>query len=365
MSAAPQSSPATAVVEQLGLKVTGLHIRGLRAIRSLDLPKDGLGWDGQVPDLMMIGGVNGSGKTTLLEFLTTALESLVRRKEYFTGEEVTGVPARVRLPRELEATEGWVDFLFAVPGASETQFRFIMGSEDFFDDHATGNHFGYRKQGDVIKYVREHSSAPKLASVVAPPSQTGVVYIPCDRDLVTPEEKFKSPGKKSKSWEWVHRWRRPIDWKDSFEAELYDARWEYLNAKEEGKTDSQGAQRLENYNRAFEKFFHGSKSLAWEGAELVVRLRDQSHHTLSELSSGEKQVIMMMGEILQYWRPGSLILIDEPELHLHTSWQTKLWESLIDWQRERGGQVIVATQSNHLFKISEPGTKVLLGGESL
>jgi hypothetical protein len=32
------------------------------------------------------------------------------------------------------------------------------------------------------------------------------------------------------------------------------------------------------------------------------------------------------------------------------------------WQKERGGQVIVATQSTHLFSIAAPGTKVLLGG---
>ncbi len=72
-----------------------------------------------------------------------------------------------------------------------------------------------------------------------------------------------------------------------------------------------------------------------------------------------------MGELLHRWRPGSLILIDEPELHLHESYQTKLWEALFHWQKERGGQVIVATQSGHLFGLSGLGTRVILSRQSL
>lgn len=88
---------------------------------------------------------------------------------------------------------------------------------------------------------------------------------------------------------------------------------------------------------------------------------DGTEHPMIELSSGEKQALLFAAELYRRWKPGSLILIDEPELHFHTSWQTTLWTLLEKWQRERGGQVIVATQSNHLFRIAEPGTTVLLG----
>lgn len=84
-------------------------------------------------------------------------------------------------------------------------------------------------------------------------------------------------------------------------------------------------------------------------------------HPLTELSSGEKQVLIFGAELYRCWRPGSLILIDEPELHMHPTWQAALWLMLERWQKERGGQVIVATQSNYLFGIAEPGTTVLLG----
>jgi len=51
------------------LKIVGLHVEGLRALRRADWPADGMGWGDAVPDMVVIGGVNGSGKTTLLELL--------------------------------------------------------------------------------------------------------------------------------------------------------------------------------------------------------------------------------------------------------------------------------------------------------
>ncbi len=65
------------------IKITKLSIQGLGPIRSLELPEQGLGWDGNFPDIALLGGVNGSGKTTLLEFIFNAFRcwaasSLVR-----------------------------------------------------------------------------------------------------------------------------------------------------------------------------------------------------------------------------------------------------------------------------------------------
>ena len=55
------------------LWLVGMHIRGLRAIKEFDLPRDGLGWRGEIPDLILLAGINGSGKTTLLNFIASCL----------------------------------------------------------------------------------------------------------------------------------------------------------------------------------------------------------------------------------------------------------------------------------------------------
>src|SRR5271157_3630242 len=98
------------------IKITGLHIKGLKAIRSLDLPQDGLGWKDGMPNLVMIGGPNGGGKTTLLEFVARAFHLLV--------EHPAGVP------QELAAQEAWLDFAISDGESDKTNVRFLLGNAD-------------------------------------------------------------------------------------------------------------------------------------------------------------------------------------------------------------------------------------------
>jgi len=42
---------------------------------------------------------------------------------------------------------------------------------------------------------------------------------------------------------------------------------------------------------------------------------------LTDLSSGEQQEVVMLYELLFCVQPGTLVLIDEPELSLHVVWQ--------------------------------------------
>jgi predicted ATPase len=104
-----------------------------------------------------------------------------------------------------------------------------------------------------------------------------------------------------------------------------------------------------------------TKHLVWDHGELFVKIASTgAMHPLTKLSSGENQVIVFMAELLRRWRPGSLILIDEPDLHLHPAWPATLWSTLKSWQEERGGQVIATTQSTSLFGIADHGTTLLL-----
>jgi predicted ATPase len=347
------------------LKIVGLHIRGLKSIKTLDLPEDGLGWNGPIPDFVMVGGINGSGKTTLLEFLATSSEQLGRPTSFEFK----------KVPLELRAEEARIDLHFSIPDLIDERFRFLIGDKSFLDANGKDSWFGFEYHPTIRPAGRFQFGYPdhklsnsrtflfegKKSSVYSSPA---VVYFPSEgRTLISPETRYKFAGKLSERTEFVYRWHPPREWPDSLDARLYAIRWDYLNAKEEGR--DQEANGFEAYSEAFNRFFEGRKRLKWHRAELVVETKGGDIHDLSELSSGEKQVILFMGELLHRWRPGSLILIDEPELHLHESYQTKLWESLIHWQKERGGQVIVATQSDHLFGLSGPGTRVLLSRQSL
>ena len=70
---------------------------------------------------------------------------------------------------------------------------------------------------------------------------------------------------------------------------------------------------------------------------------------LNQLSSGEKQMIIQVYELLFRAQSGTLVLIDEPELSLHMMWQMNYLKNLSQIAQLRGFQCIVATHSPQIF----------------
>jgi ABC-type lipoprotein export system ATPase subunit len=339
------------VEQKPSLKIVGLHVEGLRALRRVDWPTDGNGWNGTVPDMVMVGGVNGSGKTTLLELIAKVAMSL--------ADEVV-------IDREPPTLRARVDFEITTRASGQLVFSVLIGDESLVSHQKINNGLCLVRgaEGYLTNPVGSfwNKTYPMLRSAEFANSDfPSVIYLPANRELYIPEEKYKAAGKLGFVGNFFYRFAAPEKWKDSLEALLYAARWADLNAKEEGHPER--ATHFESYARTFQFFFGDAKRLTWHDGELFVEIADTGAlHPLMKLSSGEKQAIILAAELYRRWRPGSLVLIDEPELHFHTSWQTTLWTMLEQWQKERGGQVIVATQSTHLFRIASPDTTVLLGG---
>ena len=78
---------------------------------------------------------------------------------------------------------------------------------------------------------------------------------------------------------------------------------------------------------------------------------DELHTILSleQLSSGEKQMIIQVYELLFRAQSGTLVLIDEPELSLHMMWQMNYLKNLSEIVRIRGFQCVIATHSPQIF----------------
>ncbi len=333
------------------LKIVGLHVEGLRALRNVDWPADGMGWSGAVPDTVVIGGVNGSGKTTLLELLFGTVRALGRAGTFVWESS--------------RAVNAWVDLLVRGAGLDEV-FRLVVGDADFIAHHRRktslcfvrrGDEWGHGGDGEASTSLKVHKLLASNGERFAATDLPSAIYLPSDRALVIPDEPYKAAGNLRAPPTFTHRFQVPTKWTESLEAVLYAARWADLNALAAGRTEHN----FDVYAEAFSTFFEG-KRLEWEDGELCVRLADGGRHGLDALSSGEKQVVIIVSELLRRWRPGSLLLIDEPESHMHPVWLAKLWDLLKRWQRERGGQLIVATQSTQLFGLADASSRVLLGG---
>lgn len=334
------------------IKLTRLHVEGYRSLRCVRWPEDGLGWDGAVPDTVLVGGLNGSGKTTLLEVIFSVIRFMIAP----SSARSTSEDVRAMLPR-------CALHLSVILGTDEHALRINLptdfrgaGERQYAVNFGPGVNALQMTPEPVLDAVRG-----KLASEFAQPEGPRLLYFPTDRAVLFPETAFKGPGSRQRRGESpIYRYAPPSDWFGSVEAILYDAKWTDLLAISKGKPDPG---HFAAFERVMQRFFAGEKQLYWsDDGALHVKMKDGALHPLEALSSGEKQVLLFAAELVDRWAPGSLVLIDEPELHLHEAWLAALWQLICELQRERGGQVIVTTQSNYLWGLGGLGTHVLLGG---
>jgi len=69
----------------------------------------------------------------------------------------------------------------------------------------------------------------------------------------------------------------------------------------------------------------------------------------SVLSSGEKQLLLLLCNILAAGGEASIFIIDEPELSLNVKWQRKLVSALLDCTRDTHTQFVLSTHSLELL----------------
>jgi predicted ATP-dependent endonuclease of OLD family len=102
--------------------------------------------------------------------------------------------------------------------------------------------------------------------------------------------------------------------------------------------------RLEDIVSNFLK--EGNKALKiTPDGEIKVLLKNGKYANVYELSSGEKQIIIMIAHLIfeEDQRPSGIFIIDEPELSLHIAWQLIFVDSIIEASPKT--QFILATHS--------------------
>ena len=82
---------------------------------------------------------------------------------------------------------------------------------------------------------------------------------------------------------------------------------------------------------------------------LLAVANDQKWLDLSDLSSGEQNVIVMLYYLVFEYKKNKLLLIDEPEISLHVAWQYQYIEELEEILELNDGQAIIATHSPQII----------------
>jgi len=123
-------------------------------------------------------------------------------------------------------------------------------------------------------------------------------------------------------------------------------------------------ERLDDYIKLLNEF-HESKDFTLQDSKVggLAILKDDKQILLTQLSSGEKQLIILLTETLLQKGKQTLFIADEPELSLHIEWQRKVISSIR--KLNPNSQIIVATHSPEIvgkFKDSTINMEQIING---
>ncbi len=116
---------------------------------------------------------------------------------------------------------------------------------------------------------------------------------------------------------------------------------EYARKLEKYRTDIFAPLRL--YEETVNSFLDDKTITLDENGHLEIKLSSKSELNWHSLSSGEKQILILLTQVLLRLNDPVVYIADEPELSLHVKWQLKLLEALVTIGGQK--QVIVATHS--------------------
>ncbi|MEI6287264.1 MAG: ATP-binding protein [Bacillota bacterium] len=332
-------------------------------------------WTNETEYRVLLSGPNGCGKTTVLAIVA---ELWAAWSEWLRSERIKIKPLSDKFPILNSASsaaiildsfendkwmfeQGVVDEGFAIGlffGAN-TQFAELQSK------HSKVVWFGETRQGNSSELIVQSPSNEKAnvisksASYVLHRSAMddamvgNVVYFDAEnRKWLAPSKNIGKYGSKSDD-NWLVKYNPSNDWLDSIEAGLKDLKLSnqadfdklriHINSFFSGKVLS------ENIDDSF-------------GNRFVVDLANGKKHNIDNLSSGERQVLLILYFVFCKAHLGAVVLIDEPDLFLHPSLVTSLLGTLEKLVHERNGQLIIASHSSDAWnKYDNLGKRVRMG----
>jgi ABC-type glutathione transport system ATPase component len=105
----------------------------------------------------------------------------------------------------------------------------------------------------------------------------------------------------------------------------------------------------ETFLKIINKLMQRKKFSIDEKNELRVTTQSGKNLPLTLLSSGEKQLIIVLGEALLQQKKSCVYIADEPELSLHVKWQETLVENLL--ALNENAQIVFATHSPDVVSV--------------
>lgn len=110
--------------------------------------------------------------------------------------------------------------------------------------------------------------------------------------------------------------------------EEYEAAVNYKEAAKKEPGLPPPATKIDRIQEIWEKMFPHNRLVRKSGfIELAAVSKNGNPYNASRMSDGEKIVFYLIGAVLNA-KPGALLIIEEPEIHLHSSIKSLLWDEI-------------------------------------
>ena len=354
-------------------KVRRISIRNYKGIEKLELEFPGPRMK-EDPDVMVMGSQNGLGKTSILECCSLLLSTLTARQRQ----------RRARVPEPRAWPVNWPDLLVrAGTEQLELDGEISLGSLQFSVS------FHLTRRGDVEIHGKKLEEARKAFDGAGEQKSAGEELT---RELISAISGMSADPVLTDSFLFFHSYRKvqegnpelgmmadePSDappyrlspWRRRYDFSVSRFKMIILRSlmQQAGLFDVPGVENpgtaIDKLNELLECYVDGTISKLRPRADSTVEFginpnRGGDSFTFDGLSSGQKEIVSTLFLIWHYTQErASVVLIDEPELHLNVQWHRSFVNTL--FKLAPYNQYIVATHSVDVMDSVEEDRRLLL-----